>query len=306
MSEADDLPDIIRGDIAIGGEALPARAEKILDRRTYIGGSDAYRCANDRFALYEEKVGLADPADLSDVELVQWGNILEAAVAGEYQRRTGNRVRRYSRLIRSSNFPWMGAHVDRILEGQDGGLEVKTAGASKIEEWGEEGSADIPPKYYFQVQHYICVTGRPWFDVPVLFGGQRMPIYHVPRDVRFIADLVEIEREFWRLVEARTPPEPLTSDEANRRWPTSREGEVQAGVVEQKAVDELRGIKARMKNDKEEADVLELFIKEAIGDKGDTLMAGTVKLCTWRTAKGYHVEGFDVKPNRKLLLAKEK
>jgi predicted phage-related endonuclease len=150
------------------------------------------------------------------------------------------------------------------------------------------------------------VTARPWFDVPVLFGGQRMPIYHVERDAKFIADLVEIEREFWRLVEAREPPEPMSSDEANRRWPTSREGEVQASPELAAIVQELRGIKERMANDKEEAEGAELMIKAAIGDAGDTLMAGKVKLATWKTAKAYHVDAFDVGPKRVLRLAKEK
>jgi len=196
-------------------------------------------------------------------------------------------------------------HVDRIILNSAGGLEVKTTGREG-EEWGEEGTDEVPRHYFIQVQHYMAVTEREFFNIALLAGGQRFRLFHVERDESFISDMTALEVEFWQHVVTREPPYPETSEEANRRWPISREGEVQADPIVAEAVSKLAEAKAIEKRVKEDQEHLELIIKAALGDTGDTLMKGTVKLATWKTSKGYHVEAFDVKPTRKLLLAKQK
>ena len=257
------------------------------DRRTYIGGSDAAAAIGmskwkDRYRLWEEKTGLVAPEDISGKDAVYWGTVLESIVAQEYARRAGVQVRRVPRLIRHPKHPFMGAHLDRIIINSKGGLEVKTTG-HEGEEWGEEGTADVPQQYFIQVQHYMAVTAREFFNIALLAGGQRFRLYHVPRDEKFIADLEALEVEFWQFVETKTPPPPETSDEANRRWPISVAGEVQASASDIEAVDKLAEVKQRIKDLAEIGEACELAIKAALGENGDTLMAGTRKLATWKT-----------------------
>jgi putative phage-type endonuclease len=283
--DIDDLPDIIVGDMA---ESLTAAAQPDTeDRRTYIGGSDAAAAIGmspwkDRLTLYEEKAGLVTPEDISGKDAVYWGTVLEAVVAAEYVRRTGNKVRRAPKLIRHPEHPFMGAHLDRLVEGTRGLLEVKTTGAFG-EDWGEEGTDQIPSHYYVQVQHYMAVTGREWADVAVLGGGRSFRLYRVLADGDFIPDLITLEAEFWACVEARTPPAPDSSDSANRRWPFSQAVEIQADPTVALAAHQLREVKDRITAAEEEKDSLELMLKKALGDAGDTLMAGKEKLCTWKT-----------------------
>jgi predicted phage-related endonuclease len=201
----------------------------------------------------------------------------------------------------------MGAHLDRIILGRNGIIEAKTTKAEKIAEWGEPGTDEVPPEYFIQGQHNMAVSGRDFCDYPVSFGGQKLLVYTVARDETFIENMIRLEYEnVWQYVERGELPPPVTSDEANRRWPTSKEGEVQAAEGDIINVQQLVMEKEKVKVLTAHCEGLELAIKKAIGDTGDTLMAGTKKLCTWKSSKGYRVEAYDVKPSRKLLLAKQK
>jgi len=281
----DDLPTIIQGDIAEAQVAAEERQTE--DRRTFIGGSDAAAAIGmspwkDRLTLWEEKTGTVIPEDISGKDAVYWGTVLEAVVAAEYARRTGQKVRRQAKLIRHPDHTFMGAHLDRLIEGTRGFLEVKTTGMLG-EEWGEEGTDQVPAHYMIQVQHYMAVTGREWADIAVLGGGQHFRLYHVPADPAFIENLITLESLFWELVEIKQPPDPDSSDAANRRWPLSKAVEIQADPTVELAARSLREIKDRIKEAETTAEELELIIKKALGDAGDTLMAGKEKLASWKT-----------------------
>jgi putative phage-type endonuclease len=320
----DDTPTIVKGqDLPV--ELAEEKPETPDDRRSYIGGSDAAAAIGmsmwkDRYRLWEEKTGLVEPEDISTKDAVYWGTVLEAVVAQEYVRRTGNEVRRQPKLIRHPKYPWMGAHVDRVILNSKGILEVKTTGRES-EEWGEEGSDEVPQAYHIQVSHYMAVTEREYVEIALLAGGQRFKLYRVARDEAYIRQIVELEAEFWEWVRTQTPPPPETSDEANRRWPVSTASEVQADPETIKAVRALAFYKALEKRAKDRQGPLELSIKAALGDRGDTLMAGLQKLATWKTqpANRFDMDNFkkdfpelvhayttEGKTNRVLRLTKQK
>jgi len=93
------------------------------------------------------------------------------------------------------------ANLDRAV-GADGVLEVKTAGGHSAQFW-EDG---VPEHYQCQVIHQLAVTGKAWADVAVLIGGQDFRIYRIERDEAQIADLIERESAFWKMVESDTQP----------------------------------------------------------------------------------------------------
>ena len=291
----DELPELVHVTVPETALAvMPGMSPE--ERRTYIGGSDAAKALNesrwgDSYSLAEEKLGVRPPDDLSTREDVYFGTILEAVVCQEYMRRTGRKVRRVPRLLRHPKYPWMGAHLDRIIINESGIIEAKTTKASKEVEWGEPGTDEVPREYFIQVQHNLAVSDRLFADIPVLFGGQRLLIYTVKRDEAFIEAMIRLEYDrVWQYVERGELPPPETAEEANRRWPLSHEGEVQADEKARMAVIELAALKEEAKKAEAAASVRELLIKSAIGDNGDTLMAGEKRLCTWRTQESKHVD----------------
>ena len=229
------------------------REEWLALRQQGVGGSDAAAALGlspykTNFALYEEKVGLREPDDLSENEAVQWGNFLEEPIAQEFARRTGRKVRRMNALLRHPQYPWMLANLDREIVAEGDGkpeiLEVKTAGlwASRSEQWGESGSDRIPEPYLVQVQHYLAVAGRERAHVAALIGGQELRLYVVDRNEELISFLIEGERAFWHAVETKTAPKIIDIADAKRAFPLSQEAAIDcighSDIYE--AVNELR------------------------------------------------------------------
>ncbi len=208
-------------------------------RATGIGSSDAatvlgYNPYQSPARLFDVKVGIASPDDLSKNEAVELGTLLEDDVLELYMRRTGNVVHRVRQVRRSVKHPFMVANLDARVVGQSRLVEAKTAGlyAHKNGDWGDaEIEPDrIPTQYLCQVQHQLAVCGYDVADLPLLVGGQRLIVYSgIERDEAFIANLIALEAEFWGRVEnARTALDLYASSEH-----TTREAVIEAIRVQE-------------------------------------------------------------------------
>lgn len=172
-----------------------------------IGGSDAavimgMNPYKSPYQLWLEKTGQAEAPDLSHVQAVYWGSKNEANIADWFQEETGKRVKRLGTL-RSREYPFMLANVDRTVVGENAGLEIKTAGVSQYRKWKDD---EIPDAYYCQCLHYMAVTGAAYWYIAVLLGGNEAKWKRIERNEEDIQHLIMAETDFWKLVEARTPP----------------------------------------------------------------------------------------------------
>lgn len=185
-------------------------------RMSGIGGSDVacimgYNPWKKPYALYCEKVGLVPPEDLSDNEAVEWGIELEPSVAKKFCEKTGKKVKRWGTVC-NPDAPWQMANFDRLIVGEDCGLECKTANAFKKEEW--EGDS-VPDAYYCQCQWYCWLSGFEGWWIACLIGGQHFEYKYIPRNDAFIQDMVEKVTDFWENhVVAKVPPEVDGSESA--------------------------------------------------------------------------------------------
>ena len=185
------------------------RAAWLAARNKGIGGSDAGVIAGvnpwkSPFTLWMEKTGQSDPEDLSDNESVYWGVQLEPLVAKRFEEETGKKVHRCG-MLQSTGHPWMLANVDRIVEGEDAGLEIKTPGAYGKANWDGD---KVPDSYYIQCQHYMMVTGISKWYIACLIGGNRFVCKEIPRNEEDISLLFEAEKDFWeRNVQQHVMPE---------------------------------------------------------------------------------------------------
>ncbi len=182
-------------------------AEQLQRRQQGIGGSDVAATLGlspwkSPRELYEEKRGGVEIVEPS--EPMRWGTLLEPVIRQEYAERTGRTVRVPTEPLVHPTHAFMCANPDGLTN-DDRVLEVKCA--RNAYGWGEPGSDAIPQHYLLQVQHYLIVAELPVADVAVLIGGCEYRQYEVPADPELQEMLIEGEREFWRAVEAGTPPE---------------------------------------------------------------------------------------------------
>jgi putative phage-type endonuclease len=178
-------------------------------RSAGIGGSDASVIVGlnrwkSPFQLWLEKTGRAAPEDLSGNEYVYWGKVLEEAVAKRFCELTGKKVQRRGLLQMDEPCSFILASVDRMVVGENAGLECKTCNGFAAKEWEDD---EVPAAYYVQCQHYMMVTGCDRWYIAVLIGGNRFVWKEIPRNDAEIDLLLEAEVDFWNHVTTGTMPE---------------------------------------------------------------------------------------------------
>lgn len=262
-----------------------------IERRKSIGGSDAAAAValspwNTPYRLWCEKTGegnLVDD-DLSENDLVHFGNVLEDVVAEEFTRRTGMKVWRKNQQMIHATYPWMTANIDRrvIGKGMREGLECKTASQFSAKHWGESGD-QIPLHYLIQCHHYLAVTGWQRWHVAVLIAGNDFRTFTIERDEDFIESLIAREKEFWDCVTSKTPPDPVTIDDAYMRWPKDYGAPIVASPVCRRAYDRLMKLREQISDLEEESTKEGLIIRQWMGDHTTLLdIDGKTKLATWK------------------------
>lgn len=175
-------------------------------RRKGIGGSDAAGIAglskwSTPYTIWLDKTHRA--VEKEDSEAMRQGRDFEPYVAERFTETTGKKVRRKNAILRSTQFPWALANVDRMIIGEDAGLECKTTSTLDLRKFRD---VEYPEQYYAQCLHYLAVTGAKRWYLAVLVLGREFHTYVLERDEEEIAALMRIEEKFWELVTEDSAP----------------------------------------------------------------------------------------------------
>lgn len=208
--------------------ALSISQDVTQNRHLYLGGSDiSVVMGLNRYKtplqLWLEKTQRVQPKDLSNVESVYFGNKLEQFVANEFSVRTGKDVRRAPKFYQHPKYPYMVAHIDRLITGEDALLECKTTSAFNKSEWETE---EIPQEYILQVMWYLGITGRKVGWIAVLIGGQSFKYKQINFDAELFDKMVEKAKEFWEHVTNDTPVDIVANDDETFKELYSKDNEV--------------------------------------------------------------------------------
>ena len=173
------------------------KTEWLKYRKQGIGGSDAgavcglnpYRTA---IHVYQDKT--SEEIEEIDNEAMRQGREFEDYVARRFAEATGKKVRRANAMFYDEKHPFMLADVDRMIVGENAGLECKTASPFMADKW-EDGK--IPLSYQIQCYHYMSVCNADAWYIAVLIYGRDFLFYRLERDEELITDLIRIEQDFW-------------------------------------------------------------------------------------------------------------
>jgi len=208
---------------------------------------------------------------------------------------------------RSTQKLWVMPGFDFVLANPDGFLgdamvELKTDEYGQ-QPWGPEDGPParvIPPTYYAQVQQGMAATRKQRALLFVQIGLSRQLLYEVPRDDRYVDDLVEYEAVMWNRVLrirdrlAEDPDAPIEdllpsmegtelTEHLKREHPRSTELIRSAVTAEdEQALRDLRAARASRLEAERIEEVAIAKVQAMIGDAaGVTGAEGTV---TWRTS----------------------
>lgn len=195
-----------------------SRSQWLDARKNHIGGSDASACVGmnpykDNVQLWEEKMGLVLPEDISDRDYVKYGTEAEMHLRAlfsmdypQYQVFFDE-----NNMFLNSEYPWMHASLDGELideDGRHGILEIKTTNilqSMQKEKWNQR----IPDNYYIQILHYLAVTECDFAVLKAQLksewdGELRITTKHyfierkeVEKDIEY---LIRAEKRFWDCV----------------------------------------------------------------------------------------------------------
>lgn len=191
-------------------------------RREGIGGSDAPAILGltswaSPASIQADKWGLSEEAE--EAEVVRWGRRLEDVIRAGLAADEGWTVGRYGLLLRSKERPWQLCTPDAC---RDDKVFVQIKNTMKADAWGDR----VPEPVWVQCQHELSVTGDARCIAAALIFGNRLRWSYVERDDKFIAQLIAVEEEFWRLTQAGEPAAADGSEHTKRAyqllWPEDK------------------------------------------------------------------------------------
>lgn len=197
--------------------------EWLTFRKTGIGGSDAAAILGmspfkSNIEVWEEKVGLREPDDISDKPQVAYGtkaeDLLVQLYALDYPQ---YKVKQDKQTVYRRGF--MFASLDAELTDKEtkeqGFLEIKTTeihSAAAMKKW----NGHIPEYYYAQVLHYFVTLGCTfaWLKAQIKQVGNNGQTELITRHYPFLRNalmddmkyLYMKEKEFWGYVERKERP----------------------------------------------------------------------------------------------------
>ncbi len=166
-------------------------------RKQGIGGSDCGAICglnpySTAISVFMDKT--TNDTDNFDNEAMRQGRDLEAYVAERFMDATGLKVRRVNAIYYNEDYPYMFASVDRMIVGQNIGLECKTTNILNADKWKD---GDVPAHYQLQCHHYMAVTGAVAWYIAVVIMGKEFKYVRIDRDEEIIKNLISIETDFW-------------------------------------------------------------------------------------------------------------
>jgi putative phage-type endonuclease len=230
-------------------------------RQKSIGGSDASAILGmntycSPYTVWADKLGKLPPKE--DNEAMRLGRDLEDYVAKRFTEETGKKVRRENNIIINPLLPFAHANVDRMVVGEDAGLECKTTSVMNLKRFK---NGEYPENYYVQCVHYLMVTGAKRWYLGVLILGVGFKWFVIERDEDEIKALAKSEEAFWEHIKNNTPPETdgseSTCETLTTIYPESNGNTVNLFAYEDslkqyiaigKQIDELKKLRDEMAN----------------------------------------------------------
>ena len=257
------------------------------ERATAWWATDSRRAVSGQlYDVLREKRGEIERADLSGIEAVRMGLMMQPAIADIFTDVTKITTSPLDEPGTHRTQPWLRAHFDFVTE--DGGLlEVKNFNIATIHKYSEmDEPVHIPEADYIQCLHEAVVRDVPHVYFAVLFGGQQFRHYKLEFSPAEKEAFIQRAAQWWGYVNSRTLPEPTNSEEATIRFPKSMEGYVTATATIEAAAKELRRVKNQIKELEQYEEKATFVLQKVMGECGTLMNVAGETLATWKSAKG--------------------
>lgn len=256
------------------------------ERRQAIWASDARKIADGRAVqVYLEKRGEVDPPDLSDIEAVQMGHVMQPVIGRLTEDRLGITLKDMPAAVRHQTEDWMWSHFDFITADGSTLVEAKNYNAMSRNKFGDNGSSHVPGADYYQCLHEATVLGVDTVILAVLFGGQEFCTFPLTFSAKEKEELLQVEASLWGRIKTGNPPESGNSDDLRRLYPNDDGERIEANSGIEQACLQLANLKNQIKNLESIEDELQARIQSFMSSGSELISFDGRVLATWKTAK---------------------
>jgi predicted phage-related endonuclease len=246
---------------------------------------DSRKAANGRAAdVILEKLGKKEPPDLSHIEAVQMGKIMEPTIARLFQDKHGIELKDADYALSHKDEPWLRSHFDYISADGRTLVECKNYNAGVMSKFDEDTGV-VPAADMAQLIHEAAVHNVESIYLAVLFGGQAFRTYHFTITEAMKEDLIKQMARYWGMVATQTMPEPDSLESCKIIYPHDNSESVTATGAVERAVSVLSEYKAKIRQLEDEAESIELAVRQFMGQNASLVTIDGKTLATWKTAK---------------------
>ena len=256
-------------------------------RNSAIWSGDSRKVANGKAnEVILTKQGKLEIPDLSHIEAVQMGHVMEPVIGRLAQQQLQTELVKIEESLTHAKHPWFKSHFD-FAGRQDGKsflVEAKNYNASVRSKFDVSGIC--PPADMAQLVHEAAVYGVDMVYLAVLFGGQEFLLIPFTITDEQKDDLVKQMAVVWGHAQAGTtlPPEDL--EQVKLLYPQETIGSLKtASASVEQACLALAQVKANIKALEAQEEQLQTLVAGYMGDASVLSNIEGQVLATWKNAK---------------------
>jgi len=255
-------------------------------RNSAIWSGDSRKVANGKMVdVVLEKQGKKPLPDLSDVEAVQMGHVMQPLIGRLAQGKLGIELKDADYAITHSKHNWFKSHFDFVSA--DGGVlvEAKNYNAAVRSKFDPDTNR-IPDADYAQLVHEAACHNVNRIFLAVLFGGQEFHTFEFNITDQEKDDLIKKMAEVWGYCQSNTLPPAQTIEQTKIIYPESSTGVITATRQVELAVAQLKDIKNQIKHLEAAEEAIEVQVRNLLAENQEIRAVDGTTLVTWKSSKG--------------------
>ena len=232
------------------------------------------------------KLGMMDIPDLSGIEAVQMGHVMEPVIGRLAQNKLKVELHKVEEALTHKTEPWLKSHFD--FAGTENGqtilVECKNYNAQVRNKFDAE-SGVIPTADFAQLVHEAAVFGVERIYLAVLFGGQEFVLIPYTITQADKTMLITDMAQYWARVQTKQPLPPENTEQVKAMYRHDDGNAREASQAVEEACRTLALIKSEIKSLEAREEAYQTLIQGYMQDKALLTAVDGQILATWKNAK---------------------
>jgi predicted phage-related endonuclease len=230
------------------------------------------------------KLGLKEPPDLSEVEAVQMGHVMQPVIGRLAQNKLKMELKEADYALTHPKETWLRSHFDFISADGKTLVEVKNYNAVVRNKFDAEANI-IPAADMAQLVHEATVHNLESVVLAVLFGGQNFETFSFTITDEQKNKLIQDMAMFWAAVQTNQPLAPETTVQTKLMYAQEDGTSITANSQVEKIAYALKQVKDNIKQLEEQEEALAVALQSYIQNRSQLLSADGTVLATWKNSK---------------------